>query len=192
MPNCIANSFPLVQSQKYLGWKSLLVEANPMNFEQLEKNRPNAQNVHAAVCPGEKGVEFIWTSDKWGKSATGGVKEDMFEGHQNAWVRPDHNTETVPCRTWGELFKASGITHVDIFVIDVEGAELTVLSVMDWSVTVDYFIIEMIPAEEAKERNQQIRELLGEHGYKEMDIKLKDWCLPNKDCTWNTLFSKGE
>ena len=36
----------------------------------------------------------------------------------------------------------TGITHVDVFSLDVEGAELAVLETMDWGVGVDHWVIE--------------------------------------------------
>ena len=120
--------------EKALGWKSLLVEANPKNAKALKRTRPDAHTVHAAMCPGKE-VRFQ------GAGAVGGVVDTMSAAHKNSWISAKDVIETVPCRQWGPLFEEYNIEHIDIFVIDVEGGEFFVLSVMDWSVSVDFFII---------------------------------------------------
>lgn len=40
---------------------------------------------------------------------------------------------TVPCRRLGAILDTYGITHVDFWTLDVEGAELSVLKTVDFS-----------------------------------------------------------
>ena len=169
--------------EKALGWQSVLVEANSQNAELLQRNRPNAITVHAAMCP-EENVKFQ------GSGAVGGVLDSMSQKHKDAWIRKQDTVTTVPCRRWGPLFKEHGIIHIDIFVIDVEGGEYSVLSVMDWEVRVDYFIIEM-SSSSSTETQQKIVSLLASKGYTPVSWSLKDWCTPGGDCTSNTVFSKS-
>ena len=169
--------------EKALGWQSVLVEANSQNAELLQQNRPNAITVHAAMCP-EENVKFQ------GSGAVGGVLDSMSQKHKDVWIRKQDAVTTVPCRRWGPLFKEHGITRIDIFVIDVEGGEYSVLSVMDWEVHVDYFIIEM-SSSSSTETQQRIVSLLASKGYTPVSWSLKDWCTPGRDCTSNTVFSKS-
>ena len=168
--------------EKALNWKCLLVEANPENAAQLHKNRPNAWTIHSAMCQGDN-VQFK------GRGAVGGVIDDMPKQHMRNWIKSNDKLVTVPCRKWSSLFTTYNITHIDIFVIDVEGAELSVLQVMDWSVTVDYFIIETSSNPEAQITTQKIKSLLSSKGYHETSWNLKAWCIPGKDCTANTVFT---
>ena len=158
------------------------MEANPQNAVALKKNRPGAWTVHAAMCAGDN-VTFV------GGGATGGVVDTMAPGHKKNWIRKTHKNVTVKCRQWAPLFKKYGIQHIDVFVIDVEGGEYTVLSVMDWTISVDFFIIEMSSAS-SDENRQRIVTLLKSKGYKQVDWDLKSWCTPGKDCTSNTVFKK--
>lgn len=160
-----------------LGWKSLLVEANPINFAKLQRNRPDAFTVHAAMCS-QKNVIFK------GRNAVGGIVSEMSENHVKNWIKSSDPVVEVPCRRWHELFSKFEILHIDIFVIDVEGGELSVLSVMDWAVSVDYFIIEN------NERSSEVVDLLAEKGYFPVSWNLKKWCAPGQDCTSNTVFTK--
>ena len=160
-----------------LGWRSLLVEANPINFAKLQRNRPDALTVHAAMCS-QKNVIFK------GRNAVGGIVSEMSENHAKKWIKSSDPVVEVPCRHWHELFSKFEILHIDIFVIDVEGGELSVLSVMDWAVSVDYFIIEN------NERSSEVVDLLANKGYFPVSWNLKKWCTPGHDCTSNTVFTK--
>ena len=168
--------------EKALGWKSLLVEAHPQNAAALKKNRPDAWTVHAAMCTGDH-VTFV------GAGATGGVVDTMSPDHKKAFISKTYKNITVKCRQWGPLFKKYGIQHIDVFVIDVEGGEYTVLSVMDWTVSVDFFIIET-SSSSSNENRQRIVTLLKSKGYKQVNWDLKSWCTPGNDCTSNTVFEK--
>lgn len=69
----------------------------------------------------------------------------------------------VPCMTLSELFHKNGIDHVDLFYLDVEGGELTVLETFDWSVPIDIFVVEMDSSNPQKD--EAVRQLLFAHGY---------------------------
>ena len=42
---CISKSF-----EYHLKWTSILIEANPINFQKLLKNRPRSRNYNTAIC----------------------------------------------------------------------------------------------------------------------------------------------
>ena len=73
-------------------------------------------------------------------------------------------------------------------MIDVEGSEFLVLLVVDWTVSVDYFIIEMSPAS-SDENRHRIESLLTTEGCVPVTWDLKDWCTPVNDCSSNTVFA---
>ena len=62
-----------------------------------------------------------------------------------------------------DLFQQNGIKHVDLFHLDVEGAELTVLETFDWSIRIDMFVVEMDGTNPQKDA--AVRELLHSRGY---------------------------
>jgi hypothetical protein len=64
--------------------------------------------------------------------------------------------------TW--VLEKVGLTHVNFFVLDVEGGELQVLQAIDFSkVTMDVIVIEADGGDPAKEA--AIKALLSQHGY---------------------------
>jgi FkbM family methyltransferase len=163
-----SNNGKVIYSNSYffeyaLGWKALLVEANPTNAAKLVKNRPDAWTHEAAICAGD-------SSQFQGETATGGVLETMTENHKNGWIKDGMPVYDVQCRLWEDLLKEHGIEHVDMFFVDVEGGEHMVLSAMDWSVTVDHFVIEHGNAE-------NLVQLLQPRGYEPSAWSLKDYCI---------------
>ena len=111
----------------------------------------------------------------------------MSSVHKERWIEEADPIAKVPCRQWVTLFKGRGIQHVDMFSLDVEGAEYSVLSVMDWTVSVDYFIIEITDSSKDDAR-RGIFELLASKGYEPVDWQISDWCIPGADCSRNTVF----
>jgi len=75
-----------------------------------------------------------------------------------------HTRVSVPCQPMGTYLE--GLTHVDFFSLDVEGAEFRILETIDFTVlTVDVFVIEMMYYD--LEHNWLIREFLRNIGYVE-------------------------
>jgi hypothetical protein len=57
--------------------------------------------------------------------------------------RPNE-TEAVPCEPLSGLIASAGMRHINIFTLDVEGAELEVLHTLDWGqVTFDVLMVEV-------------------------------------------------
>ena len=160
-------------------WNGVLIEAEPHNAAKLIVNRPHTKNYAAAICPeGQKETTFI------GDGAVGGVADDMSQTHMDFWIKGKGQTRevTVQCQTMKAILKDVGITRVDLFSLDVEGAELTVLRTMDWSIPVRVFVIER------SQNHQKVVDLLHEHGYKESAWNIRDYCRPGRDCTNNAVF----
>ena len=164
--------------EKFLGWKSILIEANPKNFKKLVVNRPKSINIYSAVCAGDS-ISFI------GDSAVGGAKEFMKEGHKKRWIK--NNAEvSVPCTTFGSIFDKHHIHGIDVFVLDVEGGELEALEVMDWTVPVGIFVIEL----SGGPKDEQVRKLLYRNGYIATNWNIRDFCNKGGDCSDNECFVK--
>ena len=165
--------------ERALGWKSVLIEANPIHYTQLVRNRPGSINVHAAMCP-DRDTTFI------GTGAIGGVVGTMSSRHARAWLHKTDKEVRVPCKTFDVIFSRNGITHINVFVVDVEGGELSVLQVMDWRVRVDVWVIELDGTNASKDL--RVRQLLFSHGYVEAHWNIRDSCIPGNDCASNVVF----
>jgi hypothetical protein len=96
----------------------------------------------------------------------------------------------VPCKTFGEVFRESGVQSIQLFSLDVEGAELDVLQTMDWTVPVQLWIIEQDKGDlySRGTKDCQVRELLAQHGYNPTDWDLSAFCQIGHDCTSNVAY----
>ena len=154
-----------------LGFKGLLIEADPIFFNQLKKNRPNDICINMAVdytCDKKK---FI------GHSHCGGLTEYLSpllkERHlKNA---EEYIVNTSPI---SKIIKDTNLEYIDYFSIDVEGAELAVLETIDWSIPIYVINIELNDKKRENdqkgfEKNQKCREILKKKGFiflKKIDI----------------------
>jgi FkbM family methyltransferase len=145
--------------QYALNWKALLVEAFPDNYAKMVVNRPDAINVFGAICPG-KSIAFQPGNHG---AVGGGAVQDMSNAHKKRFIDGSLALVEVPCMALSDLFHKNGIIHVDVFFLDVEGGELTVLETFDWSVPIDIFVIEM--DSNNPQKDEAVRQLLFAHGY---------------------------
>lgn len=138
--------------EKDLGWGGVLIEGETSNYGKLEKNRgQGSQNensvttAHMAICEEPR---FIKMSGS-GPMAAQGVVEGT-------------RITTVPCVPMREVLAMAKLSHVDLYSIDVEGAELAVIRTHDFhAVPAHVVLIEMRPADEGRDfSNAKIRRAL--------------------------------
>lgn len=144
--------------EKELGWRGILIEGLPSNCRKLmTKERNRSEIFCTAICPYyPKTVEFY---DVWGM---GGLKENNpFWNKNKRTIKPTIN---VTCTYIREIFYSTGITHIDFFSLDVEGAEYMVLDTFDFSIRVHYWVIEF--NSKNKSIDNYVIDLLQKNGYK--------------------------
>jgi FkbM family methyltransferase len=144
-----------------LGWTGVLVEANPLLFEDLRKNRPGARCFSTALCA-EEGKEFDFIGTTGTLAAVGAVTETMDDGLRKIFWGQQQANLKVKCRPLGKLLIEQGVRHVDFWSLDVEGAELEVIRTFDWSITVDVLLVELDGRNEKKDSG--VRAVLRENG----------------------------
>lgn len=169
-----------------LGWTAIHVEAAPNNYAALQKNRParpaNAAagkgatiNINAALCKERQTVHFV------DNRAVGGIWEFMSTPFKQKWYpeelasnrMPDGGrTSELECGPLHELLESRGVkphSFIDIWVLDVEGAELEVLQGLDFSrLSFGMIILEDSPPDTKKEA---IKQLLGRQGYQLIEVR---------------------
>ena len=113
-----------------LGWKGILLEGNSENAQNLARNRPGNFVKQVAVSPscGEHGTVDI---TRKGGGASGLVRHMgahfLREFHTNSqYSKKNTSTESVPCRQLQDVLDEALVSHLPIFSLDVEGAELQV------------------------------------------------------------------
>jgi FkbM family methyltransferase len=138
-----------------LGWKGLLVEPHPKNYERTVQLRPNAH--HLNVAPSCLA------------NATGTVS---FPEHlyTSAQVNEEGSKLEIHCGPLQHYLDALSIHHIDFWSLDVEGQEMNVLKTVDFERT----HIEVIIAEsenrlsgtpEFEQKVKDVRTFLQSKGY---------------------------
>jgi len=133
-----------------LGWQGLLVEPNPKNFQHVERLRPNAH--HLGVAPSCNSSDVV-----------------MFGDHYftNAQTNEEGGTIEVHCGPLWFYLEQIGISHIDFWSLDVEGAEIDILKTVDFEkVQIDVIISESVNRlEGTAERAEAVRVFLRQKGY---------------------------
>lgn len=120
-----------------LGWTGLLIEANPIVYQKLLKNRPRAHRMSFAPSCSEEEErnnktlqfhDFPWTNAG-------------LEG--SALSYKDQHVVDVPCGSLTSVLLDVLDGHVDFFSLDVEGAEPSVVENIDF----DKVVIELLMVE---------------------------------------------
>jgi FkbM family methyltransferase len=148
--------------EKFLGFNGILIEPT-INYEKLIVNRPNCDNYNYAVNYTCENAKFI------GEGCTAGLKDSFNE----TFIKQNNiNTKYeyyVECKPMKDIIKSSQLTYIDLFIIDVEGAERIVLETIDFNIPIYIIIIEL--DETDKEKDNKCREILMKNGF-EFNIRV--------------------
>lgn len=118
--------------EKYRGWHCVNVEASPPIFPQLQRNRPNSTNVHAALSNQAGTARFTHViSPQHGENFGNGSLSHQ-PGHHADLLRQgcrfvEYQVRTI---TYPELIAEARISRLDLFVLDIEGHEAPVIESM--------------------------------------------------------------
>ena len=130
------------------------VEGSPTSYARLAANRPEALNLHTALCNVSRTLHYAVNPNV---PATSGFWEFI-----PPWIRSGFYKDVdvdvarmplVPCRPLGPLLELYGVQHIDLWILDVEGAEEEVLSSVDFArLTVDVIVVELDGGNPAKDQ----------------------------------------
>ena len=141
-----------------LGWTGVLIEPLSDQFEKCKVNRPKSK-IYNYIASNSEGSKNLYQND-----ATSSVTDhtssrhfDKFHKHKNI------NVLSIECKKLGDILHDAGITYIDFWSLDVEGAEYDVLQSMDWNIPVGVICIESFPEEE--ELNNKCRQILRKNGF---------------------------
>jgi FkbM family methyltransferase len=113
--------------EETLGWRGLLVEAQPAFYEHLSRNRPRAHVLHGAI-----GRHSNCTFND--VRMANGMIEPGWSGltPQNVPKGAALAPYPVRCYELAPVLRLLKMQRVDYFSLDVEGSELAVLESIDW------------------------------------------------------------
>jgi FkbM family methyltransferase len=169
-----SNTFSL---EKELGWRGVLLEADPEHFHRLVQNRPESILVQAAVCDRKRTVHYVNSGNK----ATRGIREFMAPAFVQKWHgQKRRRVETrILCMPLSDILAQIPIRRFDFFALDLEGAELAALSSIDFR-NVSFGVLVVEADGRNKTKDCAIQQMLTQKGYRpEGSLKRNDWYVTN-------------
>src|SRR5215472_685795 len=126
--------------ERYYGWRGVLVEPVPHKFVECVHNRPLSQTIHACLVPRgfkESFVEVTYASLMSVSAISTGVRADSHVEVARQFFEYERpllgQTFLAPAKTASQVIDEAGLTSIDLFSLDVEGAEMEVLEGLDLS-----------------------------------------------------------
>ena len=123
--------------EEFKGWTGINVEPVPYLYRKLCQNRPDATNIHAALtdsATAAAGSAVLRQAvhpnlgNDFGNGSLGHTKAHLLHLEEMGCVLEDL---LVPTMTYRQLVAQQQLTHIDLFVLDIEGHELSVLTDMN-------------------------------------------------------------
>lgn len=135
--------------EQHLGWRAIHVEADPISYGELVSNRPNSTNIQAALCKSDQKLHWngrgIVTMRGLYEYMSPEYIQRIFKEEIRMGVNIPNILPEVQCQSASDVFKQVGATHIDLWIVDLEGAEQAALEGFDFSaVTVDVLCIECL------------------------------------------------
>ena len=160
---------------KMFGWTSVLIEADIKNYDMMKNNRKDAININCALCDSRRTVHYLPAG------TTGGIYEFMSKNFIMSWHQSLYNESAVDgrfssgsvelkdlinieCVPISDIFSLLELKRVDLWILDVEGAELIVLESVNWNkISISAIIMES--DESSPEKNQMKLDILVRNGF---------------------------
>jgi hypothetical protein len=167
---------------KLLGWKGLMVELSPTNYEQLILNRKKElATVNAGACEVEQTLH--WLSGIG--SALGGIWEFSAPSFRARWWEGqtlEKDGKEISCLPMKAIFEkhVKDVKYFDFWSLDVEGAELEVLKSVNYT-EVGFGVIFVECDENNQLKNLALLTFLESKGYSFWQEKEWSWWFVNKD-----------
>ena len=149
--------------EKFMNWQGIAIEASPLQFEKLKKNR-NCKLMNIAIGSENKKVEFYEVVE--GFTQMSGINnlnfKDSFER-----IKKNSNSKinkiNIECKTFEKLIPSDQI--IDLMSIDIEGNEPDVLK----SINFDKYQIKVIILENKTPKELSYLEFFKEKNFNYFD-----------------------
>lgn len=154
--------------ENWANYTAIHVEADPENYENLKHNREKAINIHGALCSEPKLLHY----SSVGVLPVRGFIEFMSPSFIKKWHGKIYNNKTkiedlptVQCLTVKALLRELNVKHIDIWILDTEGAEESVLRGTDFR-EVQINAIAMECDEHDISKNKRKTDIIESNGFK--------------------------
>jgi len=174
--------------EKKLDWRGILIEGHPDNrIRDSQSQRSNSAIFTVAICDIVAGLPGnINFTNKGGAVGAAVAQSNTF--FLNHWHKNDFHGPTVSCIPIQSIIDSTGLLDLDLFSLDVEGAELMVLETLNFSVTnIRVLLVELDGTN--KEKDAKVRSLILSHGFLISEGSITSACkLRAKYCMKNEVF----
>lgn len=136
-----------------------LVEPNPIHFDKLTKQYPNARIYNFAISDRNEQARLYYSID----DAPGFEVASFHPQHiiNHGYTEQSLRSHLVAAVTLDWLFEQSNVDTIDLLLMDIEGMEEKVLSVFDF----DRWKIPIIQIEMIHINQERLRDLMEANGY---------------------------
>jgi FkbM family methyltransferase len=125
------------------GWEAYNIEVNPYCHEMLDMLRPDSTNVKYGLWSEECTKTLLLPQFKEGYKFPAGSSFIFDREYFNQNKKQYLFTEIeVPLKTYAQFVEEYNIPHIDLFILDVEGAEGEVLDGIGDAIKPDVFAVE--------------------------------------------------
>jgi FkbM family methyltransferase len=125
--------------EREMGWDGLLIEPHPLLWPRLVASERSCQKMQAAISDKTAWTDFVMS----GVPGWSGLYEFFEPEHRTRLDQAMSKLTQVPTVTLAQALVAADLVHIDYLSVDVEGAELPILSVFPFEdFDVDVFGIE--------------------------------------------------
>ena len=107
--------------ERCLGWRVVLVEAQPARFASVVRSRPHALSLRMAACESH-GVISLTGSGSGARCNNLSLADPMLDAESGKRLGAEGHVGTndaVRCAVLGDVLLSNGISRVDIFSLDV-------------------------------------------------------------------------
>jgi FkbM family methyltransferase len=150
--------------EKKLDWRGILIEGHPRNkIRDAQFQRNNSAIFTVAICDfAEDQPGNLTFTTKGG--AVGAAVAHTSSNFMDRFHRSDSHGPVVSCIPIQSIIDSTGLLDIDLFSLDVEGAELKVLKTLDFSVTnIRVILVELDGSN--KEKDDEVRSIILSHGF---------------------------
>jgi FkbM family methyltransferase len=150
------------------GFTGILIEPVKKFHQTLKLTRRYNKIYNCAVSEKSGKVGILVGQPGQGDAWVSGMPQTMSKSkkHLKDWHSGNKNIEFVESKKLSDIFEENDTKYIDIFSLDVEGAEYEVLKTMNWDIPVYVMIIELNEGEDEQEKDIQCREILKFHSFK--------------------------
>ncbi|KAA0192444.1 hypothetical protein HAZT_HAZT007910 [Hyalella azteca] len=174
--------------ETHQGWSGLLVEADSVSFEKLLAKNRKSWSLNACLSPYPYPSQEMLSSHSHytGPNVlTAGLKVRAMHSLL-AYMKRSAVTgswyKKVQCLPLTSVLTALNITHVDLWVLDVEGAEMDILRSFDFK----KFIVDVIYMEwKARPEHRTVAKEVEDFGYRLIAREFEDLVLVRKGTVYD-------